>query len=120
MAKRKALLKLSSIAPDPTYIEYDGVEFELKQINQLGVRQQARIGSLVAQAEALQVSDLSSEKDCEDLVKLYDQTMHMMLPTITDEVLELMNVEQYKAIIDLFTETSLGATEKTPTAAKTE
>lgn len=120
MARKNSLLNISTIAPEPVYITIDDVDFELRRIDQLGIKEQARIASMTSRCEALQISKLSSDEDIIEVVALYDETMKAMVPKITDEALDRLRVEQYKAIINLFTETSLGEAETTPAAETTQ
>ena len=120
MANKNVLLDLSTLAPDPVYIQIDGTKFELRRVEQMGIKEQARVASLVSRAEKLQVSELSTDEEITEIVDLYDKTMKAMVPTITDKVLDVLRVEQYRMIIDLFTETSRGEIQTDATVTESE
>ena len=57
---------------------------------------------------------MKSDKDVKAITEVYDTLMGLIMPSLTPKLVDTLRIAQFKAIINLFTEHSVGAvTEKT-------
>ena len=120
MAKRKkVLLSLSTLAPDPQFITIDGNDYELTLADQMGIKDQARLGAMASRAEAVKMSGDLTDKVIDDLVDMYRILVKTVMPKLPAEVLDKLRVPQLQAIVVIFTEASgIEIPDEEPTEAK--
>lgn len=116
MAKQKAvkkiLLSLSTLAPEPQYVEIetrDGQtrDFEIRKLDQFGIKDQAKLGAMATRAELFKgEADLEDPKIIDELVNLYTGFVKLAMPDLPAEVLEDLTVPHLESIMVVFTEAS--------------
>lgn len=107
MAKhKKILLSLSTLAPEPQFIEIDGKNYDLQLLDQLGLKEQARIGAMASRAENIKMTADLTDEVVDDLIDLYQSLVRNVMPTLPAEVLGKLRVPQLQAITVIFTEAS--------------
>lgn len=107
MAKhKKILLSLSTIAPEPQFIEIDGKNYDLQLLDQLGLKEQARIGAMASRAEIIKMTADLTDEVVDDLIDMYQSLVRNVMPTLPADVLGKLRVPQLQAITVIFTEAS--------------
>ena len=109
MAKRKAkkvLLSLSTIAPEPQYIDIDGESYDILLLDQLGIKQQARLGAMASRAEAIKMTADLTDEIVDDLIDMYRKLVIAVMPELPTEVLDKLTLQHLQAIVVVFTEAS--------------
>ena len=104
--KQNTLLSLSTIAPDPQFVQIDDATYELKLIDQLGIKEQARLGAMASRAEAIKMTSDLTDEVIDELIEMYRNLVKAVMPTLPAEVLETLTIQHLQAIIVVFTEAS--------------
>ncbi len=115
MAKQKAvkkvLLSLSMIAPEPQYVTIIGKDeishdYPILLLDQLGIKEQARLGSMASRTEAIRMTADLTEQVVDELVDMYRTLVAAMMPELPQATLNELPIQHLQAITVVFTEAS--------------
>ena len=108
---KKVLLSLSMVAPEPQYItiidkDETPHDYPILLLDQLGIKEQARLGSMASRTEAMRMNADLTEEVVTDLVDLYRTLVGAMMPELPKEKLNDLPIQHLQAITVVFTEAS--------------
>ncbi len=109
--KKKILLSLSMVAPEPQYItiiDENEVshDYPILLLDQLGVKEQARLGSMSSRAEDMRMTADITDQMLDDLIDIYRELVKAVMPELPQENLNDLPIQHLQAIIVVFTEAS--------------
>lgn len=104
--KKTTLLEISTIVPDPQYVDIDGIKHELLTLDRLGLKEQLRLGKMEGRAQEIKAADEFTDDMIDDLVNTYVELVGAVLPSLSEKDVAALTLPQMQAIVGVFTEAS--------------
>ena len=106
VTKNSTLLKISTIVPDAQYVDIDGAKYELIPQQQMGTKEQLRIGRLASSVQDIRdIEDITDEL-IDKLLDMSREIVRTVMPTLPEEVLAKLNDYDMQSIMLVFTQLS--------------